>query len=392
MSDRRQILEWLVATPFIAGPLAFSLGSHEANARSQSFASSIDDAIAAWRQPGAGELDPRRYALAHAILAPNPHNRQPWLVNLLDHDKIVLSFDVARRLPITDPFDRQLTIGCGAFLELLSISCAQLGYEAQVELLPNGQSEQTLDTRPLATIRLVNGGQKSPLFNSILARRSNKRAYDKGKLVMPQTLQSLFQDDLPDGLNLRGVLKGDPICEALRSITKKAYRKEVETPLALKESVDLMRFGKREIAQHRDGIDLDFPLLNFLTATGQITRERMMQPGTMAYRHGLKNYDPLADSAAGYVLMTSADNTRLSQLKTGRAYARLNLRATKLGLSMHPMSQALQEYEEMADIKHEIDILLNIVGANRLQMLARIGYGPRVAPAPRRGLAAHLVE
>jgi hypothetical protein len=392
MSDRRQVLEWLVASPFIAGPLAFSLGSQEANARSRTFRSSVDDAIAAWRQPGAGELDPRRYALAHAILAPNPHNLQPWLISLQGEDQITLSFDVTRRLPITDPLDRQLAIGCGAFLELLSISSAELGYQAQVELLPNGQSDQALDTRPLATIRLVNGGQKSPLFSSILARRSNKRAYDKGKSVAPQTLQSLIQDELPDNLKLHGVLKGDAICEALRSITKRAYRKEVETPLALKESVDLMRFGKREIAQHRDGIDLDFPLLTFLTATGQITREKMMQPGTMAYRQGLENYDPLADSAAGYVWITSADNTRFSQLKTGRAYAQLNLRATQLGLSMHPMSQALQEYEAMADIKREIDTLLNISGDNRLQMLARIGYGPRVGPAPRRGLAEHMVE
>ena len=40
------------------------------------------DATAPWREPGAGERDPRRWALAHAILAPNPHNRQPWLIDL----------------------------------------------------------------------------------------------------------------------------------------------------------------------------------------------------------------------------------------------------------------------------------------------------------------------
>ena len=47
------------------------------------------DPIAAWRNPGVGERDPRRWALAHAILAPNPHNRQPWLIDLPGTDEIV---------------------------------------------------------------------------------------------------------------------------------------------------------------------------------------------------------------------------------------------------------------------------------------------------------------
>src|SRR4051812_27220592 len=72
------------------------------------------DPIAAWRNPGAGERDPRRWVLAHAILAPNPHNRQPWLVELSGADEIVFYPDTARLLPATDPPNRQITVGCGA--------------------------------------------------------------------------------------------------------------------------------------------------------------------------------------------------------------------------------------------------------------------------------------
>src|SRR5262245_43322635 len=74
------------------------------------------DPIAAWRKPGAAETDLRRYALAHALLAPNPHNRQPWLVQLIGDDELVLHADIDRLLPQTDPFDRQIVVGCGAFL------------------------------------------------------------------------------------------------------------------------------------------------------------------------------------------------------------------------------------------------------------------------------------
>ncbi|MEM8827435.1 MAG: twin-arginine translocation pathway signal protein, partial [Pseudomonadota bacterium] len=50
----------------------------------------IEKARAPWRLGDRTFDDPRLHALAHAILAPNPHNRQPWLVELRDDDRIIL--------------------------------------------------------------------------------------------------------------------------------------------------------------------------------------------------------------------------------------------------------------------------------------------------------------
>src|SRR5687768_14669935 len=60
--------------------------------------------------------EPRRRALSFAILAPNPHNRQPWLVDLATPGEVLLLVDTARMLPHTDPQNRQVTIGLGCFL------------------------------------------------------------------------------------------------------------------------------------------------------------------------------------------------------------------------------------------------------------------------------------
>jgi hypothetical protein len=38
-------------------------------------------AIAAWSGPQSAEPDIRKRLLAYAILAPNPHNMQPWIVD-----------------------------------------------------------------------------------------------------------------------------------------------------------------------------------------------------------------------------------------------------------------------------------------------------------------------
>ncbi|MDP1534258.1 MAG: twin-arginine translocation pathway signal protein, partial [Rubrivivax sp.] len=61
------------------------------------------------------------------------------------------------------------------------------------------------------------------------------------------------------------------------------------------------------------------------------------------------------------------------------------------GLSMHPLSQALQEYPEQAPHFTAIHQALGATGAQQtVQMWARLGYGPAATPSPRRGVAAHL--
>ena len=53
--------------------------------------SNLGPARAPWKQAGAGFGDPRLDALSYAVLAPSPHNIQPWLVRLDDDGGNVLS-------------------------------------------------------------------------------------------------------------------------------------------------------------------------------------------------------------------------------------------------------------------------------------------------------------
>lgn len=59
-----------------------------------------------------------------AVAAPNPHNLQPWLVDLRGPKDITLLTGRERVLPETDPFGRQILIGHGAFLKLLVVALA----------------------------------------------------------------------------------------------------------------------------------------------------------------------------------------------------------------------------------------------------------------------------
>ena len=110
-------------------------------------------ALQPWKAAGGSIYDePRLRALSYAILAPNPHNRQPWLVDLSLPNRVVLTVDRHRLLPHTDPYSRQITIGLGCFLEVLRMAAAQDGIRLEMALFPQGESAAELDERPVAVI------------------------------------------------------------------------------------------------------------------------------------------------------------------------------------------------------------------------------------------------
>ena len=69
---------------------------------------------------------------------------------------------------------------------------------------------------------------------------------------------------------------------------------------------------------------------------------------------------------------------------------RLQLKATELGLQVHPMSQAVQEFPEMKphyDRVHEL-LVGRPAEEETVQMLCRVGYAPPQQHTPRRGVEA----
>lgn len=350
----------------------------------------LPDPVAAWNQPGAGQDDDRLFALAHGILAPNPHNRQPWLIELQGADQAVLHVDRERLLPVTDPFDRQIVIGCGAFVELTCLAATLRGRSVTVEPFPDGGGGQRLDDRPVARFTFGPGGATDPLAARILTRRSNKEAYDPARPVETAAARGMLAEGAASGF--RSGIVADGRLSALRDLVSGAYVTEVETPAAFEESIELMRIGREEIARHRDGIDIGGPMVEAMAAVGLMSRDQIRKPGTMAHEQGKSMYRGLADSSPAFVWLISQGNDRATQLNAGRAWARMNLAADAAGVAVHPVSQGLQEYAEVAEFKRRVDTLIEVRPGERLQMLARAGYGKVVPPAPRRGLQEHLVS
>lgn len=334
-----------------------------------------EKALLPWRLAG-GYAEPRKRALSYAILAPNPHNLQPWLVDLNEEDVVVLYRDRERRLPATDPFDRQLTIGMGCFLELMAIAATETGHHVNLHLFPEG------DDGPVAIARFKEGAVPDPLFAHVMSRRSCKEPFD---------LQPLPVDKVDKLASIAEIITQPDRVAALRDLTWDAWKTEAQTPHALKESVDLMRFGKAEIDANPDGIDLGGPFLEAMMMAGILTRNAQLDPQSRGFQEGLRIYQEMLRATPAFAVIKTGGNARTDQIAVGRRWLRLNLTATALGLSLHPVSQSLQEYPEMKECYQRAHAMLAISGET-VQMLGRLGYGPSVGRSPRWPLENRIVD
>lgn len=356
------------------------------------------EAIEAWKGPGA-ESDARKRALAYAITAPNPHNLQPWLADLREPDTITVYTDRGRVLPETDPFGRQILIGHGAFIELLVMALAEQGLRGEVTLWPQGELPQDLkawDRRPVARIRIAPGAGPDPLFTHVLNRHTPKSDFDRGRPVAPATLQALLAVHRNGAVAAAGTVDAQQL-PALRALCWESAQVELLTPATVMESIHLTRVGPDEILRHRDGISLNAALPRIADALGQFDRRRPPREGSAAYSQMMGRFKGHSESAMGFLWLATPGNHRSQQVEAGRAYVRLQLQATGLGLGVHPMSQALQEFEAMGPHREQAHRLTLGRPAPRsaadatVQMFCRLGYTPTPAPAtPRRPLHAFV--
>lgn len=341
-----------------------------------------------WLAGGYGDV--RKNALSFALLAPNPHNRQPWQVDLREPDALTLYADTDRMLPHTDPANRQITIGLGGFLEVMRMAAADAGYRVEITPFPEGENPAALDGRPIARTVFVEDQSvvPDPLFAFILDRRSTKEPYDMARAVPEAAL-------IKAGTSVRNARFGASVAPDdiafWRELSHEALRIEIVTPRTYMESVDLFRIGRREVEANPDGIDFSGPMFEALHLTGMFSREVAADQSSQAYQAGLDAVYANADTAMGHVWLVTAGNTRVDQLSAGADWVRLNLALNAAGIATQPLSQALQEYPEMAGPYAEIHSRLAPEGGT-VQMFARVGYGPDVGQSPRWPLEAKIMN
>jgi len=335
--------------------------------------------------------------ISYAMLAPNSHNIQPWLIKITGDHSFDLYVDQTRLLPMTDPPARQIHICQGTFLETLKVAASGMGYRVQIDYFPQGEySNQTIEDKPVATVTLISDPQikVDPLFQWIKVRQSNKRSYEDR--AVPESVLTSIRNELHEpGIETLTSLSPE-LRRNLTPILGKGMAIETADRARNKETADMFRFSEEEAVEYRDGFTVAnngmTGFMRWMVETFFLgTRMEAYAVDSAFAKEAVKLTYKQAKTATAYGWVVSENNSRTDQVKAGHIYARINLLTTKLGVAQHPMSQVIQEYKDMKELQQDFLQLLEVPTGSTVQMLFRLGYADPNPHTKRRRVADAVV-
>lgn len=313
-----------------------------------------------------------------ASLAPSSHNTQPWLLMQQDSPfNWKLTFDENRCLPIADPNKYEMLLSLGAFLENLILVGPIYGYEIQYTL--SASEKLSIFIRLLKT--------KKTAETDIIAQIEKRRTLRKNLLNTPLTIEEQAYI-LNNTDSICFFPRDSDVAKQLAELTFFANKMQSQDKSIQQELSHWIRWKHVEQVASADGLTPDTMEMNFLV---KWLAEYFFKPSDLLSPYFQSNSlalikDQITEGAGWIIAYTN--NTRATDfLSIGRCVQSLWLRCTKLGIALHPMSQALEE----AASKNKLQ---QIFPSTSIVFIARIGHCTAY-PAPvsfRRGVSKFIVK
>jgi nitroreductase len=331
--------------------------------------------------------------LGAAILAPSPHNAQPWLFGV-GPAHVDLFADRARSTGAVDPFGRELAVGLGAALENLVLAAEAHGLAPGIELLPDGPR-----SAHAARVELVrSAARRSELYAAIPRRHTNRYAFVEDLAVPPAALDAmsaLADPAVPDALLVWHTSANDRA--RMGELLVAATQAMVADPDQSASDYAWFRQDRDELQRRRDGITVDAAGLSDST----VSLAKLLPPQSRAAtgESWLRaTRDRHTKTAAGYGIVAVRDSSDDRQrLEGGRLLERVHLWTAAHGLALHHMNQLTERADREMQLGLEPrfgDAVASLVPSG-WQALAtfRIGYPTRAPrPSPRRPVEAVIVS
>jgi hypothetical protein len=276
------------------------------------------------------------------------------------------------------------------------IALAEHGRGSDIRYFPEGEyASDGLEDRPVARVRIAAGAvARDPLFAAITTRTSNKRVFESGHALSPADREALSRAPAEGGVSVQ-IVDDARARSRLADICTEAMAAEVRAAARNAETARWFRFSDAEIAERRDGFSLAQAgvggVKRWFAETFVLDRASASDPVGSFAAGAVDQTRAQARSAAAFGALVSDGNSRRAQVVAGRAYARIALTAAARGLAMHPMSQALEEYPDMASTKQRLERELALAPGRTVQMLFRLGFAEATPHTPRRDVRALLV-
>jgi len=307
-------------------------------------------------------LRPDEIAILYlASLAPSGHNTQPWLVKYVEPYHWIVGNDNTKWLPGVDPTQRETILSIGTFLQNLEYAASNLDYTCQFTILAkNNQDENIMDVK--------------------LTPQNNTPKFDTQKIIQRRTVRSNYLNDILKGEDLSYLLNGEQDFLHFITNTTKEYqwlneqtieanRIQCYRDAAEMELANWIRFSSKDAAEHCDGLTLAGMEIEGIPAW--ILRNFYGKANVMQKKFREQSIDKVKTQvaqSAGWLLISSKDNSVAALLETGMRMQRIFLKVRDKNIALHPMTQILEETATEKILNPSLGI------SDKVQFILRLGY------------------
>ncbi|MFU8875825.1 Acg family FMN-binding oxidoreductase [Micromonospora sp. SL4-19] len=262
-------------------------------------------------------------AAATSGRAPSVHNTQPWRWKVLP-DALELRVVREPRLSATDPEGRLVTLSCGAALHHACVALAAEGWTAAVERMADPKQPELLAR--LTGFRRTGADPDAMRLVQCMQVRHTDRRPVSDEPVPGATLDAVVEAARADGVRLQ-VLNSDQVMD-LAAAASQAGTVAAEDPETREE--------------------LDYWTSRADTGTGlppEVLPEQAPQttvPGRDFGRPGTLPVGPGHDRAASYGILWGIEDEPDNWLRAGEGLSSAWLTATRLGVSVVPLSGVVE--------------------------------------------------
>lgn len=309
---------------------------------------------------------PTQYKIWEMILddaryAQNAHNIQSWNIHIISDMEATITLDLNRMLPETDPVNRQLILSLGAFTAVAEMKASNLGYQLEATWLETETNQPqiilSLDSKENLKRDDLIDTLTSPTVKYAVQATELDRNWGEGvtKKYSNHLVNFNIIDDQQD-------------VEDLKQIALDAFIIEMEHPPTRDESVINTHIGKKVRKEKPYGITLlpnikktSFPIMEFFAALFPLKDDAFS-------KQSIKMFEKALTSAQVLISMTTIDNRLETQFRSGIEMQKMWMAFISKNYSLLPLSQGLQEYEEVA-VKYEEFHNILTEGVETVQML-----------------------
>lgn len=309
----------------------------------------------------------------NSIKAPSGHNTQPWLFAKSDDDICIMP-DAGRALPVADPNHRELYISLGCAAETAMIAARFYGYQPALEI-----NALNSDGSLIISLRKDDTIEQPELFSYIASRQTTRNLY-VNKPVPGQDLETLKTTVSEEGVSVR-FYTGQHEIRQFSPFIAEANAIQMGNPKFKNELIQWMRFSEKEAMQKGDGL---YTACNGIPSMGRLLGSFVLQNFVNARSENKRLLKQLENSAA-VALFTSRGDSMEEWIKTGLAFQRFALTATKLNIRysfLNPPCQIAAVREKMMttmDLKGEIP-----------HLIIRLGYSKKMPYAMHRNVYQYI--